>query len=150
MKAIKKFALVIAILFVQFRTEAQTINLKEVGKIENNNLVLTRDAKTICKALSKNLAKVSNVKEKFTKVDLVEIDSRYFIVFQGGKWKTTFAVVANEGKLLANVGVSCSTTDTDCSNSPGCAPSSNVGECLCTRCPGNATCTKTCTTEILY
>ena len=150
MKAIKKLALVIAILFVQFSTEAQTTNFKEIGKIVNGNLVLTRDAKTICKALSKNLAKVSNVKEKFTKVDLVEIDSHYFIVFQGSKWKTTFSVVANEGKLLANVGVSCSTKEKNCSNSPGCSPSTNVGECLCTRCPNDETCTKTCTTETLF
>ena len=150
MKTIKKLALVIAVLLAQFSAEAQTTNFKEVGKIEDGKLILTADAKTMCKSLSENLAKISNVTEQFTKVDLVEIDSRYFIVFQGSKWKTTFAVVANEGKLLANVGVSCSTSDTGCSNSTGCSPSNNVGECLCTRCPNDATCTKTCTTETLY
>ena len=142
---IKKLALALAILLSQFTTEAQTVNLKEVGKIENGNLILTVDANTICNSLSKNLARVSTVNEQFTKVDLVKIDSSYFIVFQGSKWTTTFAVVANDGKLMANVGVSCSTSDASCSNSPDCAPSSNVGECVCTRCSNAATCTKTCT-----
>lgn len=150
MKIIKKFALALAILLSQFTTEAQTVNLREVGKIENGNLILTVDANTICQSLSKNLARVSTVNEQFTKVDLVKIDSSYFIVFQGSKWKTTFAVVAIDGKLMANVGVSCSTSDTSCSNSPDCAPSSNVGECVCSRCSNAATCTKTCTTETLY
>lgn len=150
MKTIKIIACVLGFLFVHLNINAQTINFKEVGKIENGRLVLTVDSKTICKALSENLAKISIVTETFTSVDLIKIDLNYFIVFNGNKWKTTFAVVADEGKLMANMGVSCSTSDSSCSNSPDCAPASDVGSCYCTRCSNDATCTKTCTTETLF
>ncbi len=150
MKTLKRIGLLMVIVLAQLTIVAQTVNLKEVGMIENGNLVLTVDANTICQSLSKNLAKISNVTEQFTKVDIIKIESHYFIVFQGSKWRTTFAVVANEGKLMANMGVSCSTSDSSCSNSPDCAPSSNVGECVCSRCTNAATCTKTCTTETLF
>lgn len=99
-------------------------------------------------SLSANLANVSGVKETFTKVEVEKRDNNYFLVFRGAKFITSFAVVVENNILRAKLNVSCSTTG-DCANSPGCSPSQNVGECLCTRCPNDGTCIKTCTTVTL-
>lgn len=119
-----------------------------IGKLDNNRIILTANAENMCKSLSKNLAKVSEVVENFTKVEIIKKESAYFLVFKGTKYTTTFLVVEDAGKLMGQMNVSCSSNG-DCANTTGCTVSQNVGECLCTSCPGDGNCVKTCSTSTL-
>ena len=143
----KKLTFFISLICMFLALHAQDKNI--IGKIENNIPKLTANTDLLCKALSKNLALASNIKEDFTSAELLKYNTYYLLVFRGSKYKTTFRAKAENLILMVDPKTSCTTTDTNCSNSPGCAPSSNVGECLCTKCPGTATCTKTCSSESL-
>lgn len=119
-----------------------------IGKLDNGKPIITANIEKMCTSLETNLAKVSEVKETFTKVEIVEIDKHFFLVFHGAKYKTTFGLVLENNSFVSKMNVSCSSNG-DCANTEGCTPSQNVGECLCTRCPGEGNCVKTCTTTSL-
>lgn len=119
-----------------------------IGKLDNGKPIITANIEKMCTSLATNLAKVSEVKETFTKVEIVKIDKHYFLVFHGAKYKTTFGLVLENNSFVSKMNVSCSSNG-DCANTTGCTPSQNVGECLCTRCAGEGNCVKTCTTATL-
>lgn len=121
-----------------------------VGKLENNLPVITIDKDAACRALSKNLLSASNIKETYTKVEIVKVSDYYALVFRGSTYRTTFAVKAVGTSLVAKVKVSCTTTGKNCTlDGNACTPSSSVGQCACTACPEGETCTKTCSSETL-
>lgn len=119
-----------------------------IGKLENGKPVITANIEKMCSSLSTNLAKVSAVKETFTKAEIVKIEEHYFLVFTGANYKTTFGLVLENNSLVSKMNVACSSSG-DCANTTGCTPSKNVGECLCTRCPEGGNCVKTCSNSTL-
>jgi hypothetical protein len=139
----KKGTFVLYFICMCFSLQAQDANI--IGKIVNGKPTLTANADLLCKALSKNLATASNIKEDFKTVELLKSDTSYILVFRGSKYKTTFRASSYNNILKVSPKTSCTTSDATCSKDPdACVPSGGVGQCACSGCPGNATCTKTC------
>ncbi len=110
-----------------------------VGKLEGGKAILTIDKSKLLAAYNTNLLKQSNIDGKFTEVSIKCNESNlYFLVFQGGSFKSTFSVVERQGILSALDGTSCTTSD--CATDPtGCVPVGNS----CTACSNKGKCTKT-------
>ncbi|MBS1631287.1 MAG: hypothetical protein KF825_10005 [Ferruginibacter sp.] len=147
----KKFFVFLGLLIISyFNSIAQDYDYK-VGKVENGKAILTINTKNAFSSLSKNLLSASNIKETYTKVELIKLNDNFFaLVFQGEKYRTSFSVKEVNGELVAKVKVSCTTTGTKCSqDGHACTVSQNVGECACTPCPAGETCTKTCSSDNL-
>ena len=144
----KKGTFILCFIFMFFASKAQDANM--IGKIVNGTATLTANADLLCKALSRNLATESNIKEDFRSAELIKRDTSYILVFHGSKYKTTFPVRVDNFNLVVNPHTSCTTSDRDCVKDPnGCVPSGGVGQCACSGCPNDAACTKTCTTASL-
>lgn len=145
----KKLLALLTFSFFAFNLSAQDFDFA-VGKLEKSGPVLTIDKNAACVSLSKNLLEASNIKETYTKVELVKVKDYYALVFSGAKYKTTFAVKVIDNTMFAKVKVSCTTTGPNCTlDGHACVPTADVGSCACTACPNNETCTKTCSSENL-
>lgn len=129
----------IVCLTFSFSAIAQT----EVGKISNGVIEQNQGLDAYIPKLQRNLARLSNLNVSFNSVTVLEFDKQYYLQFRGGEFKTTFLVKLNSaGKLIADDGVSCTTTA--CSSEPqGCVP--GYGS-YCTPCANKGACTKTVST----
>ena len=127
--------LIVAIAFLK-PSNAQLL----VGKIENGNLVLTKDKSTLLIAFNNNLLKASAIDGKFTEVYIQSnSENNYFLVFKGDKYRSTFLAQINEGYIYIHApGTSCTTSEC-ASELNGCIPILTA----CSPCKNKGKCTKT-------
>jgi len=144
---IKNIILIFCI--VTFCSCAKLEAQKQIGNIENSSAKLTADKSLLIKNLKKNLSKASGIVGDFTDVNIIKIEEKYYLVFKGPTYKSTFAVSAkkdasNVTLLYVETTVTCTTSDC-ASEQNGCCPDGYA----CSPCANKGKCTKTVTDDSL-
>lgn len=134
---------------VSFCSCAKLEAQKQIGNIENGSVKLTANKDLLIKNLKKNLSATAGIVGDFTDVSIIKIEEKYYLVFKGATYKSTFAVStkkdgSNVTLLYVVPTVTCTTSDC-ASEQNGCCPDGYA----CTPCANKGKCTKTVTDDSL-
>ena len=137
MKDFYKFSLIGVFLLTFYQSNCQV-----VGILVDNEPVFTVDTDVLIANYNANMQELSGLEVTFTSVEIVQVDTIYYLVFYNDGITTRSSLgnklSGNDNNLL-NVqgGTSCTTTDCSSSNTgcvprllfKGCTPCENEGKC---------------------
>ena len=137
MKDFYKFSLIGVFLLTFYQSNCQV-----VGILADNEPVFTVDTDVLIANYNANMQELSGLEVTFTSVEIVQVDTIYYLVFYNDGITTRSSLgiklSGNDNNLL-NVqgGTSCTTTDCSSSNTgcvprllfKGCTPCENEGKC---------------------
>ncbi|MEJ7627420.1 MAG: hypothetical protein WKF35_11190 [Ferruginibacter sp.] len=141
----KKLIIVVFALLAITSSKAQLV----IGELRDGNAILTSDKGRLINAYTTNLLRASQIEARFTDVKITIINSSYYLIFSGERIKSAFLVAINANNILrvADVGISCTTSDC-ASEMYGCIPEAG-GVLACEPCANKGKCTKTVSSSSL-